>query len=267
MVLKTAVYVFIVVFNLIAMSCSNEESTGLSDNPESIEDTGNEEGMDEDAINDESEKLVFRILPMGDSRVQGNRPDHESYRFELWKLLLDNDITFDFVGTKEDPAEYPIHSGLTFDNEHDGTGGETTQSLLLKIDGILNDVETDIVLLGIGGNDLDEGESIVSTIENINTLIDKLQSKNEDVVVILEQIAPAKSSYMTPERSGILQEFNNAIIELSHSQTDGNSLVVPVDMFKDWKDDYLADDVHYNEQGAREIALRYFKTMDTLLLR
>lgn len=267
MVLKTAIYAFFVVFNLITISCSSEESTDLSDDSDSIEEIVNEEHTEEDAIDDESQNVVFKILPVGDSRVQGNRPDHESYRFELWKLLLDNDIAFDFVGTKEDLAEYPTHAGNTFDDEHDGTGGATTQSLLLEIDYILSEVEFDIVLLGIGGNDLDGGESVNNTIENINILIDKLQSKNEDVVIILEQIAPATSSYMTPERSAILQEFNEAIIQVGDNQTNETSLVVPVNMFSDWKDDYLADSVHYNEQGAKEVAHRYFKTLDTLLSR
>ena len=267
MVLKTTIYVFFVVFNLITMGCSSEESPELTDDSASIENPIDEGDALGDTANDDPQNVVFKILPIGDSRVQGNRPDHESYRFELWKLLLDNDIAFDFVGTKEDTAEYPTHTGFAFDNEHDGTGGATTQSLLSEIDDILDEIETDIVLLGIGGNDLDDGASVDNTIENIETLLDKLQSQNGDVLVVLEQIAPATSAYMTPERTGILQEFNNAIAEIGRRRTNENSLVITVNMFKDWKDDYLADDVHYNEQGAKEVAHRYFETLDTLLSR
>jgi lysophospholipase L1-like esterase len=43
-------------------------------------------------------------------------------------------------------------------------------------------------------------------------------------------------------------------------------MVVPVNMFDDWKDEYFADDVHYNAEGAKEVARRYFQVIDSLLL-
>ena len=30
---------------------------------------------------------INKILPLGASRVEGNRPDYESFRYELWKDL------------------------------------------------------------------------------------------------------------------------------------------------------------------------------------
>ena len=40
-----------------------------------------------------------KIMPLGASRVDANRPYFESYRYELWKLLLNSELEFDYVGT------------------------------------------------------------------------------------------------------------------------------------------------------------------------
>jgi hypothetical protein len=258
---------FFIAFNFIAMSCSSKSSTEqvLEEVSNPIEDNQNHEEPEDQDIDGDSQNIVYRILPLGDSRVQGNRPDDESYRFELWKLLLTSNIDFDFVGTKRDLAEYPLFQNIVFDPDHEGTGGATAESLLSELDEILTEVDSDIVLLGIGGNDLDDGVSVSSTIENINAIVGELQSKNSNIIIILEQIAPAISSYMTMERTEVLNEFNSAISNVAQNQTTSTSLVVAVNMFEDWKDEYLADDVHYNENGAKEVANRYFRVIDSLL--
>ena len=45
---------------------------------------------------------INKILPLGASRVEGARPEFESFRYELWKDLKENDWTFDFIGTQKD---------------------------------------------------------------------------------------------------------------------------------------------------------------------
>ena len=37
---------------------------------------------------------INKIMCLGASRVEGARPDFESYRFDLWKELKDNNWTF-----------------------------------------------------------------------------------------------------------------------------------------------------------------------------
>jgi len=266
--IKTTIYVIFLTFNFFAISCSDggssdsvvEDISNPLYNNESDEETGNVN------IDDADQTLVYEILPMGDSRVQGDRPDDESYRFELWKLLLDREIRFDFVGTKKDLADYPEYQNIAFDTDHEGTGGATTTSILAELDEILKEIDPDIVLLGIGGNDLDDGATVNATIANINRIVDKIQAKNDKALIIVEQIAPAVSSYMTIERTAVLEEFNNAISNMAQNQTTPNSMVVPVNMFDDWKDEYFADDVHYNAEGAKEVARRYFQVIDSLLL-
>lgn len=44
-----------------------------------------------------------------------------------------------------------------------------------------------------------------------------------------------------------------------------SSQVMAIDMFTGFTDDFLADDVHYNEAGAEFIATRYYQVLESIL--
>lgn len=60
-----------------------------------------------------------KILPLGTSRVAGNRPVYESYRYDLWKSLIDGNWSFDYVGSQIDVASYPFYKTVSFDIDHE----------------------------------------------------------------------------------------------------------------------------------------------------
>ena len=66
---------------------------------------------------------INKILPLGASRVEGLRPEYESYRYELWKDLKENNWIFDFIGTQTDESSYPTFNNMNFDMDHEGRGG------------------------------------------------------------------------------------------------------------------------------------------------
>ena len=73
---------------------------------------------DENTKNDttnNSSTSANKIMPLGASRVQGNRPDYESFRYDLWKDLTTAGWDFDFIGNMQDNASYPTFQNLTFD--------------------------------------------------------------------------------------------------------------------------------------------------------
>lgn len=206
---------------------------------------------------------LFNILPLGDSRVEGFRPEYESYRYELWKNLVDNNWNFDFIGPFMDDATYPTFMGQSFDTDHAGVGGFTTEDVLMNLPETLDNTPTaSLVLLGIGGNDLLEGSSVSQAIQNINDIIDLLQADNNMVTIFLEQIAPARSDLMTPQFTALHNQFNNQIANIPNQQTTASSKVIVVDMTPNWSDTYMADDVHYNEQGAKVVADHYFAALE-----
>lgn len=203
-----------------------------------------------------------QVVPIGDSRIDGARPEFESYRYELWKLLVDAEVTFDLVGPYDDSdheGSYSDYQGQEFDDDHAGIGGFQTEDVLETMDRILQaSPKPDIVLLGIGGNDLLNEDPVEKVIANIHQIIDQLQSANDSVVIVLEQIAPGLSSFMTNQLTASFNEFNEQIVSVGQQQSTQTSPVIVVNMAEGWQDSYMADDVHYNEAGARVVAQRYF---------
>ena len=224
-------------------------------------------GKEESVTLPPTQENVVIILPLGDSRVEGSRPDFESYRPELWKKLVVQGFAIDFVGTRLDESNYADFMGQSFDQDHQGTGGAQTTDILR----FLNNLEEgtsipDMVLLGIGGNDLIDGQkTVAATINNINQIIDWLQERNDTITILLEQIAPGRSDFMTNELTLLFNQFNQEILDVGLTQTTTNSKVVIVDMASTWSDAYMADEVHYNEAGSAEVAGRYFEAMKPLL--
>lgn len=210
---------------------------------------------------------INKILPLGASRVQGARPIFESYRYELWKDLVDGEWTFDFIGTEDDDASYPEYAGLTFDEDHEGRGGWTSGQILEGIDEWLTQTGApDIVLFSSpGGNDALQGLPYADMVSNVNAIIDAIQSVNPNVTIIIEQLAPAHSGAMTPELTTYFTQMQEDVVSIAEDQSTTTSSVIVVDMATDFSDDLLADDVHYNEEGAIFIADRYYAILTTVL--
>lgn len=211
---------------------------------------------------------TIEILPLGDSRVEGARPSFESYRYALWKLLLAGEWAVDFIGNEIDLAEYPQVGTRCFDQNHQGEGGAYTTTILDMLTNETFSPLPEVVLLGIGGNDvLDEVRTVPEVVENLGLIIDELRSLNPAVIILLEQIAPARSDLMTEALKDLLDAYRGQIEDLV---TDKNTLDAPiylVDMGSDWSDTYMADAVHYNESGAQEVAQRYYDVLEANVLR
>ena len=184
----------------------------------------------------------------------------ESYRYELWKNLVDNNYNFDFVGRQKDYGNYEEYSGQEFDNDHEGGGGFESEDVLANIDEVLAAISSpDIILLSIGGNDLlDGGNPPSEPIANIVELVEKLQTHNSNITIFLERIAPANSETMTSSLTTNLNDFNSQIVSIANSLTTNTSKVIALDMNTNFNESYLADDVHYNDTGAKFIADIYF---------
>ena len=85
---------------------------------------------------------INKIMSLGASRVEGARPGYESFRYELWKDLKENDWEFDFIGTQLDDSSYPDFESNIFDKDHEGRGGWTSGEILNGLDGWLNETGT-----------------------------------------------------------------------------------------------------------------------------
>jgi lysophospholipase L1-like esterase len=221
---------------------------------------------------DVNNNSINKILPLGASRVQGNRPNYESFRYELWKLLKDQ-YTFDFIGAERDEASYPDAS---FDRDHAGIGGQTSGQILDRLKTSLSETGSpDIVLFSSpGGNDaLGEFENNSTfnraiydqALSNIRETITVLQTNNPKVTIFIELMAPAQAASMDAGLSDYFDEFAKDIPNIATEYNNETSQVIMIDMYDGFLQSYLADQVHYNEQGARFVAQRYFDELAAVL--
>lgn len=210
---------------------------------------------------------INKIMPLGASRVEGARPVFESYRYELWKDLIDGGWSFDFIGTRNDEASYPSHSGQNFDVDHEGRGGWTSGQILNGITSWVQRVGApDIVLLSSpGGNDALQGLSYEEAITNINGIIDFLQAANPNVTILIEQGAPARSDAMTAALQTYFERMQQDVLEIATVQSTSTSRVIAVDMATGFTDNLFADEVHYNAAGAEFVADRYYNVLRSIL--
>lgn len=234
---------------ILLLSCENETA-----DQQSLPDENTSDGLN-------------KIMPLGASRVQGLTPWFESYRYPLWKSLVDAGWDFDFIGSEKETGSFPAYKGVAFDRDHQGHIGWTSGQILDNLPSALSEVSTpDIVLFSSpGGNDILDGLPYENVIENINGIIDLFQDHNPDIVILIEQLAPGKTSFMTPELTAIFDQAVLDVETIAQEQTDENSQVIPVNMFEGFADRYLADDIHYNAEGAEFIAQRYYEVLQTVL--
>ena len=102
-------------------------------------------------------------------------------------------------------------------------------------------------------------------IEDIKYIIDALQASNPEVTILLEQMAPAHSDDMTTELTTYINDLHQDILLIASNKTTSTSQVIAIDMFTGFSDAMLADDVHYNELGAKFIADRYYSVLINFL--
>ena len=208
-----------------------------------------------------------KILILGASRVEGNRPEYESFRYELWKRLIADTLNFDFIGTRTDEKSYPNYIGNKFDSDHEGRGGWTSEQIEENLEDWLNQTGApDIVIFSTpGGNDALENLPYSNTISHINKIIDIIQVSNTNCTIIIELPAPGHTSIMTGNLATYLENLQTDLTGIATNQTNNTSAVLTVNMYTGFSNSMLADDVHYNEYGAKFIADKHFEVLKEII--
>ena len=214
------------------------------------------------------EPEIKKIMPLGASRVQGSPPAYISYRYNLWKKLRLNGYNVNFIGGEVDSEIYPLVNEEEFDPHHEGHSGWTSAQLLADLPNWTSRLDTpDVVLFSSpGANDIIDGFSYESAIENVVDIVKGLQSFNPEVTIVLEKMAPGHSLVMMIGPLGRSHgRLLNDIDSLASSLTTISSEVLVIDMATGFTDSMLADPIHYNQDGATFIANRYYSLLETLM--
>lgn len=203
------------------------------------------------------------IMPMGDSITEAFS-GHASYRYWLWNSLADAGYTANFAGIGAGVSGGPpLLPG--FDTDHEGFSGWRADDMLTHVQdagwksfALQTQNKPDIVLLHIGSNDVEQGQSNATTRDEIGKIIDALRAINPNVKVLLARLIPETGVSM----SGL----NSLLPALVSAKTTSQSPVILVDQsggFSSAVDTY--DGVHPNEAGEKKMAAKWLAALKPLL--
>jgi len=205
---------------------------------------------------------ALRVLPVGDSRVEGEAGVHARWRVPLWQALVARGCAVDFLGPfRSPPPNGP--NGAGFDADHASAGGAGVRDALDALPGILADGPVpDVVIVAIGGNDLLAGARGPAVARRVGALVDVVRAAAPGAAILLEQIVPGDATAMTRRRTAAMTRFNAALGEVAAAADARGAPVLAVDMRPGWDPSaMLADAVHYSDAGARHVAARYMEAM------
>jgi lysophospholipase L1-like esterase len=210
-----------------------------------------------------------KILPLGDSITQGNHQT-QSYRYPLWKKLVDAGVDFQFVGSQDSNVEgrnpqWPDYGGKAFDRRHEGHWGWHTDLFLQDetLRSWLKNYTPDIVLMHIGTNDMFRRSSIEETVIKQKRIIELLRQDNPKVAILLARLIPS-----TSEQNAQISKLNEQAGEIAAAMTSSDSPVIVVDQNSGFNaavgaDTY--DGTHPNAAGEEKMAQRWFDAIRKVL--
>ncbi|MEM8501183.1 MAG: LamG-like jellyroll fold domain-containing protein, partial [Pseudomonadota bacterium] len=203
-----------------------------------------------------SAQTEIRVLPLGDSITHGF--DQVSYRRALWFKLQNAGYNVDFVGSHTDFVGTIPPALQDFDLDHEGHSGIEAGQLDQSLNTWLQLYDIDIVLLHIGTNDINRGQTVASTLNEMASIIAKLRNENPQVIILLAKIIPMRNTSVTA--------FNDAIDAWLPTQSNPNSPIILVDQFTGF-DAFAdnADNFHPNPDGEEKIATRWFDALQPIL--
>jgi len=130
-----------------------------------------------------------RIMPLGDSITAGDTT------FGTWRSWLWNDLTtagynVDFVGSLSGVHGGPANPS-NFDLDHEGHFAWKTDQFFPFIAGWVTTHNPDIVLVHLGTNDFQAGETVASTLGDLGQLVLLIRQAQPNVTILLAQVIPS----------------------------------------------------------------------------
>ncbi len=211
---------------------------------------------------------VVKILPLGDSITCASKYK-VSYRYPLWKKLVDANKKVVFIGSKKGAdgnfgrTQWDSYKGLAFPTANECHSGWRTDQVLNGLpngekgmDQWLKAYQADIALVHLGTNDVYQHQSPASTRDEIEQVIAKLRNNNPKIKIILARIIPMKTDKH-------VVQLNQLIAKLARKLNKPESPVISVDMYRGFSinTDMQKDQIHPNAKGEFIMAQRWFNAL------
>lgn len=212
-----------------------------------------------------------RILPLGDSITQGGKRDREeyTYRWPLFRMLVDAGIDFDFIGSLNkglhSDAEWPpAYKGRPFDPDHEGVYGIKTAKARARLPDAIKqwDAPPDIALIHLGTNDQKAKDHDKAIVEPLREIIGLLREQNSNVIILLGHLN---------FNGGQALKIRPLVEALADEMNTESSPVVTVPMYEGWKENPSDPDTdtfdwaHPNPKGQEKMARQWFNAMQPFM--
>ena len=203
------------------------------------------------------------ILPLGDSITFGEGSSGGGYRVELFRQAMQASQRITFIGTA--PPNGPTDvAGQPFPKAHqghqgfviDGGGFSPTASLSLVLDDALPVLQSHIVLLMAGTNDVNGNNNLMQAPARLIGLLDQIDLAEPDALVVVAQLTPTRDAVLNAR----IETFNTAIAEQIGALAAAGRHVAVVDMYTpfvqtpDYQNALLVDRLHPNDAGYAVMA-------------
>ncbi|WP_439882504.1 PA14 domain-containing protein [Pontibacter sp. MBLB2868] len=222
---------------------------------------------------------TYQILTLGNSITQGSNTS-QSYRYPLWKKLIDANYNFNMVGSQNSNyngnPSWPNYNNKIFDQDHEGHWGWKVDQLLNgyttgstdKLATWLSSYTPDIALLHLGTNDMFYNQSVSETIGEIREVIRLLRQDNPKVALLLAKIIPADLQIVGPQAAENINLLNIEIPKLVSELNTTTSPVILVDQttgFDPSKGADTYDGVHPNASGEEKMAQKWMGAIQKII--
>lgn len=195
----------------------------------------------------------LRIMPLGDSITYGSNYAG-AYRIQLEKLLAQEGITAEFVGSqKNGPPELRSQA-------NEGHGGWTIDNIQTQIEKWLKDSHPDVVLLMIGTNDIwhssNSARDVPAMIERLKKLILKIHKDLPKARLIVGSVP-----FTVMDWNPYVVDFNKRLSVLLAAESSRAGRTEFADIYAVLKPEDLEDGVHPTQQGYEKIAQVWFEAL------
>ncbi|MFD2514639.1 GDSL-type esterase/lipase family protein [Pontibacter locisalis] len=215
-------------------------------------------------------------MALGNSITQSNQ-DHYSYRYNLWKKLLDAGVEIDYVGShsvqKNGNPDWPLYKGQAFDSDNEGHWGWSTDQILNgnseetgkgRLSDWLTGYTPDIVLLHLGTNDMFRDQSLDETVNELKEVVQLIRADNPQVKIFFAKLIPAYDQKVGPQAANNIRLLNERIPALAQELNTAASPVILVDQYTGFNPTTGADTfdgIHPNASGEEKMAQKWFEAI------
>lgn len=203
----------------------------------------------------------LKIVPLGNSITQGNIATQgaNTYRRNLWNKLNNAGYNVNFVGSLDTDNKGRTFPDASFDHDHEGHWGWRADEILASLAGWLSGYTPDVALVHLGSNDVIQGNTVNSTLDEIEDIIGILRNDNSRISIFLAQILPLEDADWDAKVEGI----NAGLLSLASNLDHPQSRIILVDQNSGWIiGDHTYDGVHPNPAGEERMAQRWFNAFD-----